>query len=466
MHESDQQTPASVRITFVGGGSLNWAMGLMADLAFDTRLAADVRLYDIDPAAAQRNAEIGQRHGAVSRGTPATYRACDTLAGALDGADIVVISILPGRFEDMAQDIAIPASHGIAQAVGDTVGPGGFVRAMRAIPMLAEIGTAIGQHAPDAYVCNLTNPMSVLTGALFAACPGIRAWGECHEVTKIRRQVAGIANQHAGQEIYTHRDVQVNVLGINHFTFVDRISLAGRDMRPAYDAFVAAHMTSGWAQTEPGKDAEHAGYFGTRNLVAFDLFRRFGIPAAAGDRHLAEFLPLSEYMNNPGDWGFALTPVAYRIRDRAAKLTRAEALRRGDAAPVAQRSDEAMIDQIAALMTGDAFVSNANLPNQGQITGLPTGAIVETNAIFSGLGVQAIHAGRLPPALEPIVTDHAERQSALLSAVLGGHHAALFPLFRSDPLLRHLPEDDVRTMFNAMLAATAEWLPETLKGVA
>lgn len=171
-------------------------------------------------------------------------------------------------------------------------------------------------------------------------------------------------------------------------------------------------------------------------------------------------------MNNPDDWGFALTPVAYRIRDRAAKLTHAEALRRGDAAPVAQRSDEAMIDQIAALMTGDAFVSNANLPNRGQITGLPTGAIVETNAIFSGLGVQAIHAGRLPPALEPIVTDHAERQSALLSAVLGGHHAALFPLFRSDPLLRHLPVDDVRTMFNAMLAATAEWLPETLKGVA
>lgn len=464
MYVSGQPHP--VTIAFVGGGSLNWAPALMADLAYDTRLAATVRLYDVDHAAAMRNAAIGARYAEVSRGTPATYTACPTLAAALTGADVVVISILPGRFEDMAHDLAIPAEYGIPQAVGDTVGPGGFVRAVRAIPMLAKIADAIRAHAPDAYVCNLTNPMSALTGALYAAFPNIRAWGECHEVTKIRRQVAWIANEEAGEERDTHRDVEVNVLGINHFTFVDRMALRGRDMRPAYEAFVRDHAQSGSYQSEPGKDAEHALYFGSRNRVAFDLFRRFGIFAAAGDRHLAEFLPVADYLGDHARWGFALTPVEYRVRDRAAKLARAEAMRTGDVAPVAKRSDEQMIDQIVALTSGEAFVSNVNLPNRGQLAGLPEGAIVETNATFSGLGIVPHCAGRLPEALEPLVRDHAARQSALVAAVLSGDREALFPLFRTDPLVARLSDADAREMLGRMLAATAAWVPDTLKGAA
>ena len=445
---------------------MNWAVGLMADLAQDTRLDAEIRLYDIDRDAARRNAEMGARFAEVSRGQPSRYRAVDTLAEALTGADMVVISILPGRFEDMAQDIAIPARFGIPQAVGDTVGPGGYVRAIRAIPMLAEIGAAIGEHAPRAYVCNLTNPMSVLTGALFAAYPGIQAWGECHEVTKIRRQVAWIANRAAGDDIHDHRDVDVNVLGINHFTFVDWISLAGRDMMPAYRAFIEEHRQTGWAQTEPGRDREHARYFGSKTLVAFDLHRRFGIPAAAGDRHLAEFMPVTEYLGDPQRWGFALTPVDYRVRDRAAKRDRALAIVEGRVKPQARRSDEALIDQIVALFGGGSFVSNVNLPNHGQLEGLPDGAIVETNATFSGLGVQAVHAGRLPRPLQDIVADHAARQSGFLAGVMEGQGDRLFDLFRSDPLVRHLPVPEARAMWSEMLAATEQWVPDSLKGAA
>lgn len=470
MHVSDQtqrsDSPRPVRIAYVGGGSLNWALGLMADLAHDTRLAAEVRLYDIDRASAERNAAIGARYAGVSRGTPARYSVSATLEQALEGADVVVISILPGRLEDMAEDIRIPARYGIPQAVGDTVGPGGFLRAMRAIPMLAEIGTAIRRVAPDAHVCNLTNPMSALTGTLYKVFPGIRAWGECHEVTKIRRQVAWFANREAEDERYTHRDVEVNVLGINHFTFVDRIALAGRDMLPAYLAFARAHAVDGWSQVEPGHDTEHARYFGTCNLVAFDLLDRFGVPAAAGDRHLAEFLPVADYLAAPERWGFALTPVDYRIRDRAARLERAQALRDGRTAPEPRRSDEALTDQIVALMGGAPFISNVNLPNRGQMPGMPDGAVVETNAVFSGPAIAPVQAGRLPRALETLVRDHAERQTALVDHVLAGEADALFPLFRSDPLVAPLDNTTARALFDEMRRATQDWIPNDLMGAA
>ena len=464
MSNSGSKIPA--KIAYVGGGSLNWALKLMSDLAYDTRLEADVRLFDLDRDSAERNAKIGARFADVSRGTPARYTVSNTLQDALTGADVVVISILPGRFEEMAQDIGIPARFGIAQAVGDTVGPGGFVRALRSIPMMVEIAEAIAEHAPDAYVCNLTNPMSVLTGALFATFPEIKAWGECHEVTKIRKQVAWIANRYAGRPIHTHRDVQVNVLGINHFTFVDRISLNGQDMLPDYLEFVADHATDGWAQAEPGQSEEHAQYFGSRNLVAFDLLRRFGIPAAAGDRHLAEFLPGQDYLSDPQKWGFALTPVSFRVKDRDAKRERAEALAAGSGEVTAKRSDEALTDQIAALLNGEPFVSNVNLPNKGQLQGLPRDTIVETNAQFSGLGIAPIFAGELPATLQSVVSDHALRQNALLAAAIEEDASGLFDLFKSDPLVSGLETKDAQIMYNEMLHATSAWLPEKLKGAA
>lgn len=459
------ETSKQVRIAFVGGGSLNWAMGLMADLAYDQTLAADVRLYDIDHDAALRNAQIGTRCAEVSRGTPANYTACRTLKDALHEADVVVISILPGGFEDMAQDIDIPARFGIPQAVGDTVGPGGFVRALRAIPMLADIAQAIKDHAPDAFVCNLTNPMSALTGTLFKVFPTIKAWGECHEVTKIRTQVAWIANQKAGGVGYTHRDVQANVLGINHFTFVDALVLDGVDMMPAYKAFAETFKDSGWDKSEQF-EGEKAQYFGSRNLVAFDLYRRFGLPGAAGDRHLAEFFPVAEYLNDPAKWGFALTPVAFRIKERAAKIKAAHAMRDGHITPIAKRSDEAVIDQISALVGGGSFVSNVNLPNTGQLDGLPEGAIVETNARFDRNGVTPLPAGKLPDELNRIVNDHAARQTALVDAVLANDKDALFPLFKSDPLVRSLQTSQAKQMFDQMISATARLIPEAIKGAA
>ena len=80
------------------------------------------------------------------------YRAVDSLKEALHGADFVIISILPGTFEEMRSDVHMPEEYGIYQSVGDTVGPGGFFRAMRTIPMFEEIGLAIKEYAPKAWV--------------------------------------------------------------------------------------------------------------------------------------------------------------------------------------------------------------------------------------------------------------------------------------------------------------------------
>ena len=216
----------------------------------------------------------------------------------------------------------------------------------------------------------------------------------------------------------------------------------------------------------PIPEDEHESYFGDRSKVKFDLLRRFGIPAAAGDRHLAEFVPAGDYLSCANDWAFGLTPVEYRVRYQAQKQQTAADMIDGSHPVQAEKSDEALVDQIVALFGEGAFVSNVNLPNRGQMQGLPEGAIVETNAVFSGLGVTPVVAGALPEALNTQVADHATRQSALLDAVLKGDVTTLADLFHSDPLVADLSRDRANALFSEMVGATREWLPENLKGVA
>lgn len=111
-------------------------LGLMSDLAAVEDMSGKVLLYDIDREAAERNAVIGNRMKELEECRSSwDYRTADTLGEALKGADFVVISIMPGTFDEMESDVHAPEAYGIYQSVGDTTGPGGLMRALRTIPM-------------------------------------------------------------------------------------------------------------------------------------------------------------------------------------------------------------------------------------------------------------------------------------------------------------------------------------------
>ena len=126
----------SVNIAYIGGGSKEWARVFMSDLALTEGLGGEMRLYDIDLPAAERNRAIG---GHIDR-DPKTrsvfqYKVCPSIDQALAGADFVIISILPGTFREMRSDVHAPEKYGVYQSVGDTAGPGGVLRAMRTVPI-------------------------------------------------------------------------------------------------------------------------------------------------------------------------------------------------------------------------------------------------------------------------------------------------------------------------------------------
>src|SRR4030042_6426100 len=150
-----------INIAYIGGGSREWAWKLMIDLAMDESLSGKVKLYDIQYKYAVENMKIGNqltlRDDVEGKWK---YEVVKTLEEALKGADFVVLSILPGTFNEMASDVHHPEKYGIYQTVGDTVGPGGILRAMRTIPIYIEFSNAIKKICPEAWEINYTNPMS------------------------------------------------------------------------------------------------------------------------------------------------------------------------------------------------------------------------------------------------------------------------------------------------------------------
>ena len=149
-----------LKIAYIGGGSRGWAWGLMSDLVSCDDISGDVYLYDIDYEAAEANEIIGNKYNSVEGAKSVwNYHAVKTAKEAMEGADFVIISILPGTFDEMGSDVHAPEKYGIYQSVGDTSGPGGIIRAMRTIPMFEEIANYIKEYCPNAWVINYTNPM-------------------------------------------------------------------------------------------------------------------------------------------------------------------------------------------------------------------------------------------------------------------------------------------------------------------
>ena len=451
---------SNIKITYIGGGSREWARSFMGDLALDPQLSGEVMLYDIDYEAAKLNAIIGNK---ISAGKW-EYDAIRTLEEALIGADFIVISILPGTFDEMESDVHLPERLGIYQAVGDSVGPGGIIRSLRTVPIFVEFAEKIRKFAPNAWVINYTNPMSICLRTLSYVFPEIKAFGCCHEIFGTQEVLKIIAEKELGLTGLKREDIKVNVLGINHFTWLDYASYKGVDLIPVYRDFIRKNFDQGLVT---GKNLR-ASVFDCLHLVKFDLFRKYGYIAAAGDRHLAEFLPVDEYLQSPEhveSWGFGLTPVSWRKLELLEKEAKTKRLATGAEDYVVTHSGEEGVLLIKALCGLGQKISNVNIPNTaGQISNLPTDAIVETNALFERDTIRPIVAGAIPENILALTMPHIKNHERILEGALTCNKELIIDTFMNDPLTKGKATiKEIRMLVDDMIRNTLGYLPDGWK---
>lgn len=130
------------KIVIIGGGSLNWSFGFVRQFA-DSSRASDFRisLVDIDAGTLELVYSAEKKYIAESKSGLILEKA-DNLESGLAGADFILITISTGGLNTMKHDLEIPEKYGIRHTVGDTIGPGGWSRCIRNVPVFYRIAEA------------------------------------------------------------------------------------------------------------------------------------------------------------------------------------------------------------------------------------------------------------------------------------------------------------------------------------
>ena len=307
----------------------------------------------------------------------------------------------------MAEEIALAEAAGLYFPVGGTTGAPGLIRGLRSVTFFKEFAEAIANFCPQAWVINYTNPMSICTRTLTRVAPEIKVFGCCHEVFATQRMLARLAGKYLDIETPQPNEIQVNVLGINHFTWVDCATYQGHNLLELLRQHVA----------QPGfvRSPE-------------TLFR----------------------------WGVIRTPVGWRIERWRNAPQKTRDLMSGATPLALKTSGEEGIGQIKALVGLGDMVTNVNTENQGQIANLPLRAVVETNAHFSRDQVRPLVAGALPNGLSALINQHSTHQELIIEAALT--HDLAFQAFYNDPA-HHLSIDGAWELFKKMVEIGREHLP-------
>ena len=444
-----------IKIAYIGGGSQGWAPALFTDLALCEQLTGALALYDIDRRGAEFNVTVARRffdHPDARTRFAVSVEA--TPAAALKGADFVVMSIEPGPITMRYAELEIPRQYGIIQPVADSVGPGGWIRALRTIPTYVGYARQIMRHCPKAWVINFTNPMTLCTQSLYAAEPSIKAFGCCHEVFGTQHRLSELIARWFKVPAPPRSEIKFDLAGVNHFTFATAATWKGIDLFPRLRELVSHDEFFKDRTAETARAKRKAGFFGSHGLISFDLFRRFGALGAAGDRHLAEFVPW--YLGDEKTlhrWGVLLTPYAWRVKwDRMKK-------RHQYAVPEKlHHTGEEAVEQMLAILGFAPMDTNVNVPNRGQSPDLPLGAVVESNSFFRLNEVRPAVSGALPEVLAGHMRRVVANQQNLLQAALAKDKDRAFQVLLNDPLVR-IPTDQAYRMMTEMLRYTRSMLP-------
>jgi alpha-galactosidase len=456
----------ATRITIVGGGSYHWAPRLLADFANTPALQdAAVVLHDIDATKLPRMVELGDLL-AKRRGIPMSVTSETDRRRALDGAKYVIACLSVGGFESMAHDLEIPESHGMRQPIGDTVGPGGVMRALRSVPVVLDIARDIEAVCPDALFINVSNPLTAL----------------CRAVTRETKvQTVGLCNELVGMQYVVSllldadmRKLDPIVGGVNHLPLVTELHDAnGNDalaqLRDLLDDPDRAARETMWMELPPAMEYEkitpgerwHKADVIHNNRVRLELFRRFGVLPGSSDHHVAEFFP--GFVTPENDYGSQWKVHIYGLRkhmaDADADVTHYEAVRDFDEVSRFP-SGELVAPLLEALVTGVRRDLPVNLPNRGQVANLGDGVVVEAMGTADGGGLRARDTVDVPSVLGEYLRRVAVSQELTVDAALSGDRTAVFEAMLADPMAGRLPYEEVATMTEEMLTATSPWLPQ------
>lgn len=437
-----------MKLTFLGAGSTVFARNVIGDCMCSEFLRDSVfALYDIDGARIEESRTILEaiRESTGGYGKIECYVGAENRKDALRGADFVVNAVQIGGYDPCTIiDFEIPKKYGLQQTIGDTLGIGGIMRALRTIPVMRDFANDMAEVCPDALLMNYTNPMAMLSGYMQRYTP-INTIGLCHSVQVCSEGLLKVLNME--DKLEGRKEL---IAGINHMAWLLEIKdKNGVDLYPEIKSKVDAYLAD--------PDAT--------DKVRMDYIKNFGYYCTESSEHNAEynmFYIKSKYPELIQRYNIPLDEYPRRCVQQIEGWRKEyrEILQNGVKEHTRSREYASRI--IEAIVTGTPYQIGGNVINKGHlISNLPEEACVEVPCLVNGSGIHPCSVGALPVQCAAMNMTNINVQLLTIQAAVTGKKEHIYQAAMLDPHTgSELDIDTIKKMVDDLIEAHGSYLPK------
>jgi len=431
-----------VKITYLGAGSA-FAPVLSKDIFQIPSLEeGEMCLVDIDPERLKLSYEatkiVNEKLKTDWKITASTNR-----REAMADSDFLINTIEVSGVETVKHDYEIPLKYGVDQCIGDTIGPGGIMKALRTVPPWLEILKDTEELCPEAYVLNYTNPMSIMMLATFRASK-MKAVGLCHSVQGTSISLANYLE-------IPYEEMEWKCAGINHMAWFTELTHQGKDMYPVLK-----------------RKAKENRELYERDPVKFEILFHLGYFVTESSGHMSEYVPYFRkrsdlidkycregYLGGRGFYAKNWPKWRKNLDEWRKKVIK------GQVEPDLTRSVEYACQIIEGVTFNQPKVIYGNVLNTGLITNLPRNEVVEVACLVDRNGIHPTYFGELPPQLAALIRSNMAVYDMTVRAILNSSYEMAEQAFMLDPLTAAVCSlEEIRKMFAELYEAERDYIPK------
>jgi len=142
----------------------------------------------------------------------------DNIDAAIEGADYIFAQIRVGGLAARILDEKIPLKYGLLGQ--ETTGAGGFMKAIRTVPVMLEIARRIEKLAPNAWLINFSNPSGIVAEALLNHT-NVKTIGLCNCFINMHADLVNTI----GSDNFDY-----DYMGLNHLSWITSVIVEGKNV--------------------------------------------------------------------------------------------------------------------------------------------------------------------------------------------------------------------------------------------
>jgi 6-phospho-beta-glucosidase len=400
-----------MKLAVIGGGSTYTPELIDGVIKRHSRLPiTHIHLIDIEPTKLAIIAAFAKRMLAAAEIDIEIEVGTDLRAG-VRGASFVISQFRVGTQAARHRDELLGRKYGLVGQ--ETVGVGGFAKALRTIPVALNVAQIIVEEAPHAIMLNFTNPAGLITQAIIQELPQLTTIGLCNVPWNTRIEVA------EAMGVSSH-EVTFDYIGLNHLSWIRGVEVNGKDRSlEAIKAFRGLTID----KAKPGDSPAW-----TRSSI--DLLQ------AIPNYYLLYYYSEKEWVDyqskNPTRASEVMKIeeiLLEKFRDETLVTKPEELMQRGGA----YYSDSAA-ELMADIYSNAGTTHIVNTLNNGAVPGFPDDAVMELPAVITSKGAQSIKTTAMRGDIDALVRSVKDFELLTIQAAVHGEEDSALRALITNPI--------------------------------